>query len=119
MVDAWYVIGVCFVVLFIETPVFTRVVAALLDDEALRALEHSLMERPDQGALLQGGHGVRKLRWAVPGSGKRGGLRIIYYWHIRGNAILFLHAYRKSRTEDLTPHQVRVLAEVIRKEYPS
>ena len=104
--------------LFIETPVFAKLAEGLLGDEALRTLELALMERPDQGALLHGGHGIRKLRWSMPGSGKRGGARVIYYWHVAGETILLLYIYRKSRQEDLTPEQLRVLAEVVRKEYP-
>ena len=76
------------------------------------------MERPDQGALFRGGQGIRKLRWAAPGSGKRGGLRVIYYWYVAGETILLLYLYRKSRQADLTAEQLRALAEVVRKEYP-
>jgi hypothetical protein len=62
------------------TPIFTRVISALLDDESYRTLQSALMRRPEQGATVGGTGGARKLRWARPGAGKRGGIRVIYYW---------------------------------------
>ena len=51
-----------------------------LDDEQYRALQTALYLRPEQGALIPGGGGLRKLRWGAEGRGKRGGVRTIYYW---------------------------------------
>jgi hypothetical protein len=65
---------------FIETPVFTRTLVALLDDEEYRYLQLALLQRPAAGALIPKGGGLRKLRWSLPGRGKRGGLRVIYFW---------------------------------------
>ncbi len=65
---------------FIETPVFTRAIRAAIDDESHRALQIALMLRPEQGAVIKGSGGLRKLRWARAGAGKRGGLRVIYFW---------------------------------------
>ena len=65
---------------FIETPTFTRLVTALLSDEEYRALQNELLEDPERGVLIQGGGGIRKLRFAARGHGKRGGVRVIYYW---------------------------------------
>jgi mRNA-degrading endonuclease RelE of RelBE toxin-antitoxin system len=65
---------------FVETPVFTAAVTRLLDDEAYRHLQIALMLRPEQGPIVRGSGGFRKVRWARPGSGRRGGLRVIYYW---------------------------------------
>ena len=66
--------------LFIETSVFTRLVTATLNDADYAALQQSLADRPDAGRLIEGGAGIRKVRWALHGTGKRGGLRVIYYW---------------------------------------
>src|SRR5687768_10705558 len=66
--------------IFIETPVFTRRVLALMPDEAYAALQHFLLLRPDAGAVIPQSGGLRKVRWRLPGSGKRGGLRLIYYF---------------------------------------
>jgi len=101
---------------FVETPTFTRDLVGLLPDDEYRALQFALVLRPDAGALLKGGAGVRKLRWSVAGAGKRGGVRVIYYWVTAEDVIHMLTIYRKSRQEDLTPQQVRVLGKLVREE---
>jgi len=102
---------------FVETPIFTRVATRLLDDESYRHLQSSLMCRPEQGAIISGAHGARKIRWARQGQGKRGGLRVIYYWAAREAAFYMLYVYTKSDQGDLTPRQARVLGELIREEF--
>mgnify|MGYP001607989014 FL=1 len=64
----------------IETSVFTRRLLELLNDEAYRKLQTALVNRPDAGPLIVSSGGLRKLRWALKGRGKRGGVRIIYYY---------------------------------------
>lgn len=59
---------------FIETPIFTDDVRKYLDDGDYRALQLALVLRPEQGALIRGGAGLRKLRWGAEGRGKRGGV---------------------------------------------
>ena len=66
--------------LVVETPVFTRRVLKLLTDDDYRLLQHELVARPDVGNIIRGSGGLRKVRWAATGRGKRGGVRIIYYW---------------------------------------
>ncbi len=65
---------------FIETPVFTRVLVELLDDEEYRALQLALVYRPDLGPVIPRSGGLRKARWSLSGRGKRGGLRVVYFW---------------------------------------
>jgi len=65
--------------LFIETPVFTEDVEALLSIDSYRALQYALSLRPETGRVIPGSRGLRKLRWRTTASGKRGGLRVIYY----------------------------------------
>jgi hypothetical protein len=55
---------------FVETPIFTKVIDRLVGDEAYRSLQIALMLRPEQGPVIRGGGGLRKLRWARPGGGK-------------------------------------------------
>ena len=68
---------------FVETPIFTKISTSLLDDESYRQLQSSLIRRPEQGATIGRTYGRRKVRWARPGAGKRGGIRVIYYWAAR------------------------------------
>jgi hypothetical protein len=68
-----------------------------------------LLVTPDAGDLIRGGAGLRKLRWSAQGRGKRGGARVIYYWHVPGHRIYLIYGYVKSRSEDLTPPQLKAL----------
>ena len=65
--------------LIVETPVFTRRVLKLMSDEDYRALQQRLVVNPEVGALIRHSGGLRKVRWASVGRGKRGGVRAIYY----------------------------------------
>jgi len=94
---------------FIETPTFTKSVLALLADDEYARLQAALAQRPELGKLITGGGGIRKVRWVGSGRGKRGGLRIIYYWQVAGDIIWLLVAYPKSEREDLPREQVREL----------
>lgn len=82
-------------------------------DEDLRGLQSVLIERPDAGPLIPGAVGLRKLRWAMPGRGKRGGAGVIYYWRTAADVVYLVCAYAKSDQEDLTPDQARQLAKLI------
>ena len=65
---------------FVETPIFTKEVRSLLSDDDYRTLQTALMLRPEQGEIIRGTGGLRKIRWGGKGHGKRGGYRLIYYW---------------------------------------
>jgi mRNA-degrading endonuclease RelE of RelBE toxin-antitoxin system len=102
---------------FIETPVFTRTVRVLVPDDDYRALQMALMLRPEQGAVIRGSGGLRKIRWGGSGSGKRGGVRVIYYWDDGRETFYMLLAYAKSDQDDLTPSQLRTLSRLVREEF--
>ena len=102
---------------FVETPIFTAAIRRHLDDEQYRRLQTALMLRPEQGPIIKGSGGLRKVRWATAGAGKRGGLRVIYYWVPRERAFYMLYAYAKSEQGDLTPEQTRRLSHVVREEF--
>jgi len=102
---------------FVETPVFTKRVKDLLTDEDYRTLQIALLLRPEQGPLIKGGGGLRKVRWAPKGVVKRGGVRVIYYWRPDEQVFYMLFAYTKTAQEDLTPDQLRVLARIVREEF--
>jgi len=63
----------------IETPIFTKQLEKILDDEEYRQLQNNLVLNPDSGKIIKGSGGLRKMRWAGSGRGKRGGSRVIYY----------------------------------------
>ena len=75
------------------------------------------MLRPEQGAVIPGSGGLRKLRWAGRGRGKRGGTRVIYYWFVSESVIYMLFAYAKNAAADLTPAQVKVLRQLVKEEF--
>lgn len=101
----------------IETPIFTRRIQTILSDEEYRLLQVHLVNKPDSGKVIRGSGGLRKLRWSAGGHGKRGGIRIIYYWFVAQDTLLFLFAYPKSEQDDLTPEQLRQLKRVVEGEY--
>ena len=100
--------------IFIETPLFTKLIKDFLPDENYRLLQQTILIRPEVGDLIRGGGGLRKIRWNVPGSGKRGGLRIIYYWDVPEETIYMLLPYKKSKQKDLTSAQLKVLRGLIK-----
>jgi hypothetical protein len=102
---------------FVETPVFTSLLRRHLADEPYRALQLALLLRPEQGAVIPGSGGLRTLRWAAEGRGKRGGLRVIYYWAADDNVCFMLFLYAKNEQGDLTPAQIRVLGRLVREEF--
>jgi len=77
-------------VVFVETPIFTRRVQEYMDDEESGEMQAFLTLRPDAGNVIKGSGGMRKLRWAGSGRGKRGGLRVIYYWWVAKDRISLL-----------------------------
>ena len=79
--------------IFVETPTFTRMVTALLTDEEYRGLQTTLADDPERGALIWGGGGIRKIRCAMEGTGKSGGIRVIYYW-LCGDQQIFMLVVR-------------------------
>ena len=94
---------------FVYTPSFETSAKGLLDDEAMRQLELALLRDPQQGAVIAGTGGVRKLRAALAGRGKRGGARIIYFAVLVRQRVYFLLAYAKSERVDLSPTDKRAL----------
>lgn len=88
-----------------------------MSDEEYRLLQLHLLNKPDAGKVIQGSGGLRKLRWSAKGHGKSGDTRIIYYWFVAQNTILFVFAYLKNEQDNLTPEQIQQLRRVIEGEY--
>jgi len=98
----------------IETPVFTRHIKGILSDNEYRRMQWTLAINPEAGLLIPQGRGLRKLRWAIPGKGKSGGLRVIYYWYSEEGIIYLLFPYLKSDQGDLTQKQMKLLIEYVK-----
>ena len=98
---------------FVETSIFTREIQRLLPDESYRMLQAVLMLRPAAGSVIRGSGGLRKIRWNLPGSGKRGALRVIYFWS-HPDTIFMLFPYRKADQEDLTSEQLKLLRRMVK-----
>lgn len=103
---------------FLETPLFTRLLGDYLTDESYRELQRALMENPELGDVMPGTGGFRKARWedARRGKGKRGGLRIIYYYLTGDHQIWFFTLYDKDEAVDLTTEEKKVLKNAIQAE---
>ena len=101
----------------IETSIFTRQIQSVLTDEEYRLLQVQLVHKPDAGKIISGSGGLRKLRWSAGGHGKRGGIRVIYYWFVKPEVVLMLFAYPKKAQDDLTPDQLKQLKKIVEGEY--
>jgi hypothetical protein len=99
---------------FIETPTFTRLITALLSDDDYSKLQVELVKRPDAGDLIKDGGGIRKLRWKRAGSGKSGGIRVIYYWLTDDDQLLMLVAYPKNVKDNLTDKETAILRKLVK-----
>ena len=76
----------------VETSIFTRLIQELMSDEEYAAFQHALVDRPDMGAVIPGSGGLRKVRWRLDGRGKRGDVRVIYYWLVSDDQLRMLFA---------------------------
>ena len=97
---------------FIELPVFTRHADIYFENGELAELQVALADNPKQGDVVPGTGGVRKLRWARPGMGKRGGLRILYYLQDNAGRIWLLTMYAKSAHENIAASTLKTLREM-------
>lgn len=98
---------------FIEFPHFAKNLPELGTDEEYMEFQLHLMDHPEAGAVIPGSGGLRKLRWGARGRGKRGGLRIIYYYVTAEGQILLLHLYAKNEMEDLPPSAIKELKQCV------
>jgi hypothetical protein len=89
----------------------------LLTDDEYRKLQLELLSYPDMGTIIPHSGGLRKMRWGMSGRGKRGGVRAIYYWVVAHDQILMLLMYPKNEKDDLTRLQLKVLREIVHKEF--
>ena len=96
-----------------STRTYERAIHKLLGEEARREMEEAIVAAPDAAPVIRGTGGIRKLRWAGSGRGKRGGIRTVYFYHTGPNSIYLLTAYAKADREDLTPADTRALSRLV------
>ena len=99
---------------FVETPTFTRQLLTLMSDEEYRGLQNTLAEDPECGDLIKGGGGIRKVRHAMQGRGKSGGVRAVYYWLKDRHQIYMLVVYPKSEKDNLNDQETAILRELVK-----
>ena len=96
---------------FIESSTFERVLPAYLDDDEYSELQAFLAVSPEAGRLVRGSGGVRKVRWSRAGSGKSGGLRVIYFARTHKGQIWLLTLYSKAAADSIPGHVLKALKE--------
>ena len=102
-------------VVFIEAPIFSRLVYKYLNEDEYAALQWTLAVRPETGKLIPGGGGLRKIRWSAKGQGKRGGTRIIYYFQKETGEIWLITIYAKSEIENIPTKTLKAIKEALKK----
>lgn len=104
--------------LFVELPPFTRYRGGYLDEEGFRLLQSALLANPESGDVIEGTGGLRKVRHADAhrGKGKRGGLRVIYFWWRPGSQFWLFTIYGKDLRDDLSPKERAALKEMLKLE---
>jgi len=101
-----------------ETPLFVRQAEVVWDDAEREAFVDFIAADPEAGDMIPETGGVRKVRWARAGTGKRGGTRVIYFYHDADRPLYLLLVYAKARREDLSADEkktVRKLAALLKK----
>jgi len=101
---------------FIESTAFERVRPVYLDDDEYMALQQFMIDNPEAGEVVPGSGGVRKLRWKRADTGKRGGLRVIYFVRYQSGELWLLTLYAKARQKNIPGHILRQLKEVFEHE---
>jgi len=97
----------------IEVKPFARRVGDLFDDDQYHEFQKHLVLHPEAGKVIAGGRGLRKVRWLGSGRGKRGGVRVIYYYRAQTSRLFLLVGYLKNECEDLTKDEIKSLAGII------
>jgi hypothetical protein len=95
--------------IFIEDHGFQKRRKGLLDDDELFGFLEWLAVHPGGGKVIPGSGGLRKVRWTAKGHGKRGGVRVIYFWWMTDDKILLLDIYAKGKQEDLAAAEIAKL----------
>ena len=108
------------VLIFIETPTFTKLITHLVDDDDYAAFQRELAASPEKGSVMSGCGGVRKIRMAARGKGKSGGPRVIYFYLKNRDVIYLLYVFTKGDADNLSAEGKKAmvgLADQIKMQY--
>jgi hypothetical protein len=97
---------------FIYLDYYRRFAKREIPDEVERAFESAIVADPRIGVVVPGLGGLRKVRVALPGHGKRGGARFLYFLRLASGRVYVVTAYAKSVQADLTPDQRRLIRQL-------
>ena len=97
----------------IETPIFTKLITQLMSDDEYKNLQEALVSRPDRGVIIKNSGGLRKVRWALEGRGKSGGVRVIYYWMTEYDQLYMVFAFPKNVQGNLSDAQIKKLKQIV------
>lgn len=100
---------------FIEVPLFIKQWKEIgFSDNELFQLQNLLLDQPDRGAMIEGTGGIRKMRFALPGRGKRSSVRICYVDFPEFGSVYLITVYRKSEKETLTDEEKQILRQLVK-----
>lgn len=85
----------------VETPTFQRYAATVWTGAEREEFIGWIAAHPEAGAVIPGTGGLRKVRWARQGMGKRGGARIVYFNQLDNGLIMLLIVYTKAKFDNL------------------
>ncbi|AIK95656.1 type II toxin-antitoxin system RelE/ParE family toxin [Candidatus Odyssella acanthamoebae] len=86
---------------FIESPLFSKLISSYLDNDEYAAFQWDLALHPEKGDIIPSSGGLRKIRWSAKGKGKRGGVRVIYFYQNKQGQIWLLTIYAKNEDENI------------------
>lgn len=101
------------IIKIIEEKIFTKDFNKLVGVKERHLLHQTLAHTPQIGDLIIGGGGLRKLRWSRPGMGKRGGVRIIYYFYNTESVVCLLTIFAKNAQVNLSQNELKLLAKAL------
>jgi hypothetical protein len=100
---------------FVETIIFTKRWSELkLTDNDLQELQNYILKNPNAGNIIQGTGGLTKLRWALPNTGKSGGIRILYVNFTRHEKIILINCYSKSEKDNIADKEKAIYKSLIK-----
>jgi hypothetical protein len=101
----------------IEATSFTKHVYKYLSEDEFLGLRSFLLQYPEAGRVVPDSGGIRKVRWAIAGNGKSGGVRVIYFFKRQDDEIWYLTIYSKNEVENIPAHILRQIAKEIENVY--